>query len=162
MVIPDHSHYKGMNDRFALASPAVAYDYGQRLDFTVNNCGNRPIHAELYALWWATTRGYKVVRMPRFDFFRIRATGTVAPGDAMTLPGCDIVEMYKFPVPKGYEQPVRDQRRRAFREGTGWAALRRPAVQLAQHQAQQLQATEQQLQVAQQQAQELRDRAQDM
>jgi hypothetical protein len=122
VVVPDHSHYKGVNDRFALAKPAAAFDYGQRLNFTLNNCGDVPVHAEFYTSWWARSRSYRVLRMPRFDFFRLRATGMVAPGDAMTLRGCNMSEMYGFPVPPAYVASVRDHRRAAFGEVAGWAA----------------------------------------
>jgi hypothetical protein len=126
IVIPDHSHYKGMNDRFALAAPAVAYNYGQRLNFTLANCEAVPIHAEYYAKWWAQLCGYSVIKMPRFDFFRVRATGFVAVGDAMALRGCNMSEMYHFPVQASYVRAVRMHRRAVFREGSGWSALPTP------------------------------------
>lgn len=135
MVIPDHSHYQGLNDRFALATPAVAYDYGQRLTFTLNNCAERPIHAEKYAKWWAETRGFKVVKMPKFDFFRIRGNGVVAAGDAVAVRGCNMTELQAFPVPEAYVDQVRVHRRKAFREGEGWSALPGEATRLAQRQA---------------------------
>jgi hypothetical protein len=121
IVIPDHSHYKGINDRFALAPPPVARLYGQRLQFTLNLCQTVPIHAELYAKLWAEWHQVSVVRMPRFDFFRVRATGVVAAGDAVTLRGCNMTEMYSFPVPKEYVSMVAAHRQRSFGESSGWA-----------------------------------------
>lgn len=121
-MIPDHSHYQGINDRFAMAKPAVAWQYGNRLDYTLQKCVDQPIHAEAFAQAWAAELQLQVVKMPRFDFFRVRATGVVAPGDALALQGCNISDMYRFAVPKNYADAVWRQRRAAFHEVSGWAA----------------------------------------
>ena len=135
VAIPNHSHYKGMNDRFAMARPDVAYSYGTRANFTLERCRDTPIHAEYYARLWAESHGYKVTKMQNFDFFRVRATGTVAPGDAMSLQGCNMTEMYQFKMPPAHAKAVRDHRRHVFHERSGWAALPGEGAQFALAQA---------------------------
>jgi hypothetical protein len=82
-----------------------------------------PIHAELYTKLWTEQDNISVARKPRFGFFRIRATGTVAAGDAASLQGCNTTEMYCFPVPKESASIVAAYRQRVFYEFSGWAAV---------------------------------------
>lgn len=123
LYIPDHSHYRGMNDRFAMGPPAVAYEYGRRLHFALKHCPDVPIHAEYYAKMWVDALNLKVVFMPEFFFFRVRVSGVIAPGDAMTQKGCNMTEVYSFPIQPDYVEAIRKQRRSHFKETEGWAKL---------------------------------------
>ena len=121
IYVPDHSHYRGMNDRFAMGPPKVAYEYGRRLFFTLQNCPIVPIHAEYFAKMWVDALNLKVVFMPDFFFFRVRVSGVIAPGDAMTQKGCNLTEIWSYPIQPEYVDAIRKQRRSHFKETEGWA-----------------------------------------
>jgi hypothetical protein len=123
IVVPDHSHYGGLNDRFAFATPQVAALYGRRIDFALELCPWEPIHAERYTSRWVRTQQFVAVKMPQFDFFRVRSNKIVGTADALQLKGCNVTEIYQYPVHERFVELVRRERRAKFHEVSGWAKM---------------------------------------
>lgn len=107
LYIPDHSHYHGLNDRFAMAAPLTARSYAARLQFSLAMCTTEPINAERYVQLFVDVHGYNAVRIPYFSFFRLRASGEIAYADALLLHGCNATALARFNITErpGWQQP---------------------------------------------------------
>jgi hypothetical protein len=90
------------------------------LQFALNLCSSVPIHAELYTKPWTEQHKLSVVRMPRFDFVRIRATRFVDAGDAVASQHDGRVQLS---TSKRVCFDGGGDRQRVFHEASGWAAI---------------------------------------
>lgn len=112
MYVPNNSHYKGVNDRFAMAAPDVARRLGNRLFYTLALCTSFPVNSELYLKKLIHYLRFALVKMDHFEFFRIRASGTIAAADLITMRGCNPDDLLEYPVRKGDRLMVRRLRER--------------------------------------------------
>jgi hypothetical protein len=96
VYVPAWEHAGGLNDRFAMATPSVAEQLGNRLFFTFGTCGSLPVHSEQYTKRFVETNKLKVVKIKKFRFYRVRAGGEVAERDLRLLVPCDRPALNKF------------------------------------------------------------------
>ena len=92
VYMPSHSLGHGVNDRFAMLTPAMAAVYATRLSDTYKRCQQvraRSVHSEYYLAMFITDRHFKVEYLENFYFYRARIGNKLQISDVMAQQGCD-------------------------------------------------------------------------